>query len=220
MTVLIEARKLADYISSLDNFTTVNTSEKVVYNHIAALYTDIVLQSGLNYRNVVLPRVRRIITRYPETFSIPNLRLLLEKESLSNLMDWSHSVKIDRMKSLIQFSIENGINTEIDLKRFLLTESNRIKFLEINGVGPKTLDYTLKLLNFDTIAVDRHITSFIQMAGLGRKDYFETKNVVEYAADLLNISRSSMDASIWHYMSRKNFQTSEKLSGQMAIGFS
>mgnify|MGYP001468502024 FL=1 len=51
MTVLIEARKLADYISSLDNFTTVNTSEKVVYNHIGALYTDIVLQSGLNYRN-------------------------------------------------------------------------------------------------------------------------------------------------------------------------
>jgi thermostable 8-oxoguanine DNA glycosylase len=62
----------------------------------------------------------------------------------------------------------------------------------------------MKLLSFDTIAVDRHIISFIESAGLSHANYNSTKKTVEFAADLLNVSRSSLDATIWYYMSEKN----------------
>ncbi len=219
MTILIEARKLADYIAGLDNFKMYHSAERSVYNHITALYTDIVLQAGLNYNNVVLPRVRQVLTKYPEAHNLNGLSALLYNVSMEELIQWKHKTKIDRMHRLIEFSKNNNINTETDLKKYLLIDSNKELFLNIDGIGPKTLDYTLKLLNFDTVAVDRHIVSFIELAGIEKKDYFGTKSVVEYAADLLNMSRSTMDASIWKYMSRKDFQSSTEITGQLAIGF-
>ncbi|MDL2290360.1 hypothetical protein LJB95_03040, partial [Paludibacteraceae bacterium OttesenSCG-928-F17] len=54
----------------------------------------------------------------------------------------------------------------------------------------------------DTIAVDRHIYSYVEQAGIEYKNYEMIKNIVEFAADILNISRRSIDYSIWSHMSK------------------
>jgi len=107
------------------------------------------------------------------------------------------------MKLILNFAKENQTNTCTDLKIALFKDTFQKEFLSLNGIGPKTLDYTMKLLNFDTVAVDRHIYSFVALANVKTNDYFETKKVVEYAADFLEISRSAIDRSIWVYMSQK-----------------
>ena len=198
-----EARKLADYIVEL-SFHQENPSGNKAYTHIAALYTNIVLQSGLNYKTVVQPRVERVASNYPKAYCVSGFQKAIEEEGLEHIILWKHTEKLSRMQNVIGFSVQNSIDTCDDLAYYLQHESNQENFLKIRGFGPKTLDYTLKLLNFDTIAVDRHIFSFIELAGLKVVDYKTTKNIVEFAADLMQVSRASIDYSIWTYMSSKN----------------
>lgn len=48
----------------------------------------------------------------------------------------------------------------------------------------------------ESVAVDRHIYKFISDAGIIYKDYKEVKQIVEYAADMMQISRRTLDYSI------------------------
>lgn len=61
----------------------------------------------------------------------------------------------------------------------------------------------LKLLGVESVAVDRHIYKFVSAAGIIYKDYKEVKQIVEYAADIMQVSRRTIDYSIWMYMSDK-----------------
>lgn len=211
MNLAIEARKLADYIQQINLATERDGNSHDPYKHIGALYTNVVLQAGLNYRTVVQPRVLRILTNYPDATTVNAFLKVIERDGMENVLNWKHVDKIDRMYNLLAFSTKMSINTCDDMAVFLRDESNQQKFLTIRGMGNKTLDYTLKLLSFDTIAVDRHIYSFIEQAGLSIVDYKTTKRVVEFAADILEVSRSAMDYSIWLYMStNRNRQTTIK----------
>jgi len=201
MKIVCEARKLANFIAGLDSFETLHIKEEFCYQHIGALFVDITLQAGLNYNSVVKPRVQRVLLNYPEADTAQRFHLLIENHGLQQVIKWKSDIKINRLKRLVYFALDNKINTCVDFKIFLMDNKNREEFLKLNGVGPKTVDYTLKLLNFDTVAVDRHIYSFVEMAAIKAESYAFTKKVVEYAADFLQISRSSMDYSIWRYMS-------------------
>ena len=53
------------------------------------------------------------------------------------------------------------------------------------------------------MAVDRHIRSFLEEADIIYKDYYEIKEVVEFAADFMECTRRELDYSIWKYMSDK-----------------
>lgn len=203
MNFALDARQLADYILNLDLFEIQHSHATKGYQHIGALYTDVVLQAGLNYRTVVAPRVKRVLTNYPNASTVLGFAEAINKDGIEKVISWNHKEKTNRLSLLIDFSIQNKINTCDDLTHFLGDYSNHEKYLEIKGVGNKTLDYTLKLLNFDTIAVDRHIYSFVEQAGLSTMDYKSTKRVVEFAADLLEVSRASIDKSIWLYMSSR-----------------
>lgn len=204
MSIAKESRRLANYIIELNNdFTIYYPNNDSCYNHIGALFVDITLQAGLNYKTVVRPRVSRVLLQYPEAFTINKFQELVDSEGLENIIKWKHPLKLKRIQQLLDFYSKNNINTCHDLKIFLTESQNRQKFLELNGVGPKTLDYLMKLLNFDVVAVDRHIYSFVEMAQIENRGYDFTKKVVEYAADFLSISRTSLDYSIWNYMSKK-----------------
>jgi hypothetical protein len=206
MNLAMEARKLADYIQELNLTSTQEIEPHNSYTHIGALYTNVVLQAGLNYRTVVQPRVIRVLREYPSANTVYGFIDAISKHGIENVINWKHPDKIDRMYRLLDFSQKMLINTCDDLSAFLENESNRDTFLDVKGVGNKTLDYTLKLLAFDTIAVDRHIYSFIEQAGLSVVDYRTTKKVVEFAADILNVSRAAMDYQIWLYMSNKGIR--------------
>lgn len=208
MNLAIEARRLADYIQELNLPSEQETRSDNAYTHIGALYTNVILQAGLNYRTVVQPRVMRILREYPNANTVRGFIEVVKKDGIATVINWKHPDKIDRMHRLLDFSTEMAINTCEDLSDFLRNESNHEKFLGVKGIGNKTLDYTLKLLAFDTIAVDRHIYTFVEQAGLSVIDYRTTKKVVEFAADILEVSRSAMDYRIWLYMSNKtNRQT-------------
>ncbi|MBB5644890.1 hypothetical protein [Pedobacter cryoconitis] len=203
MKIVLEARKLANYINNLKSFETFYVETGFCYNHIGALFVDITLQAGLNYNTVVKPRVQHILLKYSEADTTYKFQNLIDNHSLENIIKWKNHIKIDRLKRLVDFAFENNINTCLDFKIFLLNVKNQEKLLKLNGIGPKTIDYTLKLLNFDTVAVDRHIYSFVEMAEITTTGYHSTKKIVEYAADFLKIPRSTMDYSIWKFMSSK-----------------
>lgn len=204
MEFVKDARVLVDYIQCLESFNTISVERKPVYNHIGALFTDIVLQAGLNYKSVVRPRVIRILNEYPNANTVAKFDDIISEVGLEKLINWRHPVKIQRVLEVVNFSKDRDIDTCQDLLSFLSITPNHIEFLKINGFGFKTLDYTLKLLSHDTVAVDRHIVAFINQAGLTIKDYHSVKKVVEYAADFMNISRTSIDYSIWNYMSKNS----------------
>lgn len=218
MEIVFEARKLANYIGSLEAFETHNVENEFCYHHIGALFVDITLQAGLNYNSVVKPRVQRVLLNYPEADTVTKFNDLIENYGLELIIKWRSKIKINRLKRLVVFALEHQINTCVDFKIFLMDYKNRQKFMKLNGVGPKTVDYTLKLLNFDTVAVDRHIYSFVEMAEVKTENYAFTKKVVEYAADFLQISRSTMDYSIWRYMS-SNVKMNLKNDRQIEFDF-
>lgn len=206
MAVVIKnARILANYVTSLD-YNNFDYSPGASYDHIGALFTDIILQSGLNYSSVVRPRVARILQLFPTDTTLSAFENIISLHGINYVINWNNHVKINRLQSLIELSKENNIENEADFKDFLCIESNKAKTLTLKGIGPKTIDYALKLMCVDCIAVDRHIYHFIERAGLLSDDYFEVKKIVEYAADLLNTSRSKLDTFIWNHMSTGKFR--------------
>lgn len=219
METLIVARSLVDYIKSQEGFKFYEFKKTHGYNHIGALFTDIILQAGLNYKTVVKPRVERILLEFPEAYNLKNLIQVIEDNKIEQVINWHHSIKLNRFNNLIEFCLIYKINSCNDLKCFLSSKQNHKLFTAVNGLGPKTLDYTMKLLDFDTVAVDRHIISFVKLAGIDPVNYNHTKKVVEFAADLLNISRSSLDATIWHHMSLYFDSKIEEKDNQLELIF-
>jgi len=213
---LIEARKLVDFIEGNNAFLLIHSNFCNYSNHIPALFTDIVLQAGLNYKSVVAPRVKKVLSDYPNCITINDFCQLLDYEVLENIISWKNEIKLTRMRDLLNYCLANEINTSEDLKLFLLEADNKSSFLNLKGFGDKTYDYLLKLLNVDTIAVDRHIYSFLDMAGIVAVDYNYSKSIVETAADLMDIPRRSIDYSIWYHMAYEN----KKSNSQTLLEFS
>jgi endonuclease III len=71
----------------------------------------------------------------------------------------------------------------------------------LNGIGPKTVDYIKMLVGIPSVAIDRHVRVFVQAAGLPQTRYAEVQQVVQLAADTLEMNRSSFDWAIWSYVS-------------------
>ncbi|RIV25120.1 hypothetical protein DYU11_07320 [Fibrisoma montanum] len=205
MKALINARILADYILNLSNFCITDREERVSYNHIGALLADVILQSGLNYKHVVFPRVQRILIEYSEYNTTTSFHKLLDENGPRYVINWTHPEKINRIMSVISLLKKYGIRNEDEFKFWLTSEENVEILLALKGIGPKTIDYLKGLLNIPGVAVDRHVKAFIAQAGLRLNDYSEIKKTVEFSADLLGISRSSIDYSIWVYMSEKQY---------------
>lgn len=203
MNLSTEARVLADYVLKINLWDKVRDFGIQPYSHIGALYTNITLQSGMNYRSVVEPRVRRVELLYPEAFDVDGFSQVISKFGVQQVIGWYHHRKIEVLFNLLNFSVEFSINTCIELTQFLKEPRNQRIFLSIDGIGNKTLDYTLQLLSFDNVAVDRHIVSFVKSAGVKVNDYGSTKTIVEFAADLLDLSRVELDRIIWNYMSSR-----------------
>lgn len=199
MELLGNARQLADFISSLDDFN-LNFRSNTTYNHMGATLSDAILQSGLNYRNVVLPRIRRILNIYPDVTTTTEFLLIIEIYGADCVLDWNHSEKPRRLCELTSLLCKNNIESEDDLRTWLKKQSNCLTLLELKGLGPKTVDYLKRLVDIPTVAVDRHIKTFVSFAGLKQQRYEEIKIVVEFAADLLEVNRSHLDYAIWLYM--------------------
>jgi endonuclease III-like uncharacterized protein len=104
------------------------------------------------------------------------------------------------------------VTPEVELKLWLVQDEARENLLSLQGIGPKTYDYLCCLVGIDCIAVDRHVRTFANEAGVYINDYDRLKSVVSYAADLLGMTRRDFDAWIWKTISARNTIKDRQLS--------
>ena len=197
----VKVRTLITYIGNARGFQLIAAPDCPYRNHIGALLTDVVLQAGLNYQHVVAPRVSKVLNDYPVAYTVNRFSAVLQKYSIETVLDWHDCEKQIRMDRILEFCKAQGIQNSYQLKIYLVnSKSNSDKFKSIRGIGDKTYDYLLKLLGVESVAVYK----FVSDAGIIYKNYKEAKQIVEYAADMMQISRRTLDYSIWLYMSNKN----------------
>jgi hypothetical protein len=170
-------------------------------DHIGALLADCVLQAGLNYRYVVEPRVRRLKTLYPYATRISILADLLEDLGAETVLQWNHPEKPRRLERMVGVLVQRGIETTSDLGDWVVTDEGRTALVAVKGVGPKTIDYMQILCGRPTCAVDRHVISFMEDAGVTPRNYEHAHALFTRCATSLRVSPDVLDAAVWRLQS-------------------
>jgi hypothetical protein len=194
------ARRVADHAVDV-GILAMPLPPRSVSNHLGAVLADSVLQAGLNYANVVRPRIVFIVQNFPGAATLGPLIAVIEREGISAFLQWQHREKISRFEHLVDFICKEGIESTCDLRCALQEKSFKMHIQQVRGVGPKTVDYMACLVGADNIAVDRHIRGFSQIVGLEDSSYDYLSKVFGFAADLLCVPRREFDARIWHFQS-------------------
>lgn len=205
---LSRARAIANYAERQGIFFS-SIPQRASTSHMGAALADAILQSGLNYRAVVRPRVDRILATYPDAAFLPGLRNILKRGGASEFLNWRHVTKITRFVHLVALLEADGVECVGDLRSWLGRRGARDRLLELHGIGPKTYDYICCLVGMDHIAVDRHVKTFANEAGVLISGYDELRVAVAFAADLLGLARRDFDAWIWHRFSRPSASTAQ-----------
>lgn len=199
-----KAEKLIQYIYKTEhNFVPV--TQRTPYNHMGATIVDSILQAGLNYKTVVYPRVKKLLLFYPDYKTTCDFLILIQTIPLTNLINWTNEVKINRIKELSWFLYNNSIETEANLAIWLEDNENKQKLKHIKGIGNKTVDYLTMLSGKPAIAIDRHLFKYLEYAGVVVKSYEEANKIYSYVANQLNMTFYELDKKIWTYMSSLYF---------------
>lgn len=195
-----KAEKLIQYIYKTEhNFVPV--TQRTPYNHMGATIVDSILQAGLNYKTVVYPRVKKLILSYPDYKTTCDFLILIQTIPLTNLINWTNEVKINRIIELSWFLYNNSIETEANLAIWLEDYKNKQRLKQINGIGNKTIDYLTMLSGKPAIAIDRHLFKYLEYAGVVVKSYEEANKIYSYVAKQLDMTFYELDKKIWTYMS-------------------
>ncbi|MDW9481311.1 hypothetical protein GOB57_21940 [Sinorhizobium meliloti] len=194
--MLLAARRVADFAAGIG--IDIKASEiGAAYDHMGAFLTDTVLQAGLNYKTVVLPRVQSVLARYPYHYRTSDVMEIVRSGEASAFLTWTHGEKIARFESLATFLHARSVETVSDLRKHLGDDRFVGSVLALKGIGNKTVDYMGCLAGLDSVAVDRHIRTFAKRAGVAEEDYHFLRYVFCCSADLLGVSRRSFDAWVW-----------------------
>jgi hypothetical protein len=191
---------LAVHIRGLSDWVLLATPEP--YGHMGATLTDALLQPGLPYATVVLPRVREV-QAHPEAATTSGYLRLLEALGAKALLRWKSDAKLGCVLAVTRMLRDEHVESEEDLRIWLGEEKNGVWLQRIKGVGPKTVDYLRLLVGEPTCAVDRHLYRFLAEAGLDIADYDAARTVINDAAALLGIDGRDLDYSIWTRMSTR-----------------
>lgn len=202
MDIQTKAYALVEYLSTLEDFEIVDDVGGK-YNHMGATISATILQAGINYDNVVRPRIQRLLKNYPEVVTTSDFKHLIENQDINAILDWKDDEKPRRVRALTEFLIEHGIETEKQLVRWLEDDTSTGKLRSVRGVGPKSVDYLKILVGFQTAAADRHIKGILSDAGIHVDDYSGARDIVNIAADSMCVQRADLDHSIWRYMIRR-----------------
>lgn len=196
-----DINQLIKMITSINDDIAINSSREP-YSHMGATITDSILQAGLSYKNVVYPRVLKLITEYNSFKTTCDFLILMQTIPLEKLINWKNKEKLSRIEKLSWFFFENEVNNEKELSIWLKSEDNISTLREIKGIGPKTIDYLQILSGNESIAIDRHLKNFLRISGINTNSYEEAKYVLSITADSLGISKYEIDKRIWLFMSK------------------
>ncbi len=177
--------------------------ERHKYSHMGALIVDSILQAGLSYDHIVLPRVNRILSLYSHFVTSLDFFILIHTYDIKQMIQMNSDTKATRIFRLTKLLVEENVMSVEDLSRWIQSESNKMKLRLISGIGSKTIDYMSILCGNDDIAIDRHLFAFLEYAGCRKKTYNESKEIYQLASRQLNISLSFLDEGIWKFMRAK-----------------
>jgi len=169
---------------------------------MGATITDSVLQAGLNYRQVVYPRILKLLKEFPDYKTTCDFIILMQVFPLKELISWRNEKKLERIKTLSWFFYDNQIENEDHLALWMNNKNNLLKLAQIEGVGPKTIDYLKMLSGNQAIAVDRHLFKFLELADITIETYQEANAIYCKAAETLKISQYELDRKVWLFMSK------------------
>ena len=170
----IYVQKLTELLQTLQ-FEPVTPQKS--YCHMGATITDSVLQAGLNYQNVVYPRVKNLLINYAGYKTTCDFIILMQTVPINELIHINNKRKQTLIHDLTWFFFENGIENEHQLAEWLSDLNNAEKLMRFNGVGYKTVDYLKSLVGVSSVAIDRHLFSFLKMAGIYVDSYQEASIV-------------------------------------------
>ena len=132
---------------------------------MGATITDAILQAAVKWKTVVKPRIEKLLT-YSEAKTTTGFHNLISKIPIKHLIDWNGDEKPNRILNVVEFFLKEGIETEEDLKNWLLKDANIPRLKQLRGIGNKTTDYFKILAGISTSAVDRHLIEFLKRAGI------------------------------------------------------
>lgn len=196
---LAAAQKIADFLSSKITFE--HQLGRACYGHMGATLTDTVLQAGLSYRSVVLPRVRYVLTAYPDAKTTTSFWEILCAVGPHTVLRWSHPEKIGRLNRLIDLLRARGVETEPELAEWLSSIAISEELLSLKGIGPKTVDYLKILVGIPTVAVDRHVRTLFKTLELDYDEYDDLRSLVCRAAGILGVQPHVLDGVVWQFFS-------------------
>ncbi|MCC7452057.1 MAG: hypothetical protein IT324_31920 [Anaerolineae bacterium] len=202
---------LIRFVESLPDFTMYKQTDFVMYNnvgegfynHMGATIADAILQAGLRYEAVVVPRVKRLLEKYPEATTTSAFLKVLETHGPEAVLGLNGGRKPEYVMTVTRYFEEQGIQTENDLYHWLQDESNLFKLKQLKGIKDKTVDYIGNLVGRQNVAIDRHVLNLLREAGIEVNSYLEAQQIINEAADKLNIPRAVFDYSIWKFMSSR-----------------
>lgn len=171
--------------------------DRTAYSHMGALLTDTILQAGLNYRHVVIPRVENLLREFPEATTTISFLEILQAYGASTILRWKHPLKPTRLKSLTIFLVDEGVYTVAGLANWVVIPTHAARLGQLPGIGPKTLSYIQNLAGVEEVPVDRHVRRFVESAGVRCDTNEEIRRVLKEAASLLGISCRTFDRAIW-----------------------
>ncbi len=195
-----KANKLLKHIQSLEGFEILVPSYP--YHHMGATITDAMLQPGINWLNVVKPRIDKI-KRYTAAKSTTGFLKLLEHQSPCKLLDWFDEEKPNRVLGITRFLKGETVETENDLNTWLAADTNIVKLMNQRGIGNKTFDYIKMLVGLPSVAIDRHLNNMLEQANVSHTGYAEAREIIGRVAELMTIEKHVLDHSIWKYMSSR-----------------
>lgn len=196
-----KAKILKEFIENLNDFEIV-TELDGNYKNMGAIIIDGILQAGMTYKTVVKPRVLKYLKEYSNIKTTSEFKSLINKIPISELINWKpNSAKTKRIGGLTNFLLGKNIDTQEDFKQWLSSEENIVEFKTLSGIGDKTADYFKILTGHNTSAIDRHLISFLEKAGIMNTNYQESQIIISATAILLEVDESYLDHSIWKYMS-------------------
>jgi hypothetical protein len=135
------------------------------YDHMGAKLTDAVLQSGINYENVVRPRVDRVFRDFPSGSTTSGFRAVLQKHGAATVLDLKGGRKLRTIVELTDCLADGSIETPASLRVWLGSTENVKRLHAVYGVGPKTTSFMKLLVGLDAIAVDVHVRRALAKQG-------------------------------------------------------
>ena len=171
------------------------------YDHMGAVLVDAGLQAGIDYVNVVQPRVRMVLEAWPEAKTTDAFLARIEAEGLQTVLQWSTAEKPGRIERLARLLADNDVRTVEQLGTWIMQATSRGKLTALHGIGDKTADYIANLAGQPVAAVDRHLRSFVQLAGVDPGRYREVHALLAAAAEDAHVHLGSLDREIWKFMS-------------------